>query len=75
MFGGGGKAEEEEQSRGTVKGWSEDRKTRQKKMTDGMYWVENGKWEEEVASLVITGRSRRERAPVEREAESRGIYF
>ena len=66
---------EEEQSRGTVKGWSEDRKTRQKKMTDGMYWVENGKWEEEVASLVITGRSRRERAPVERGAESRGIYF
>ena len=44
-------------------------------MTDGVYWAEDGKWEEEVASLVITGRCRRERALVEGEAESRETYF
>ena len=43
-------------------------------MTDGECWAEDGKWEEEVASLVITGR-RRERALVEGKAESRETYF
>lgn len=44
-------------------------------MTDGVCWAEDGKWEEEMASLVITGRSRRERALVEGEAESRELIF
>ena len=43
-------------------------------MTDGECWAEDGKWEEEVASLVITGR-RGERALVEGKAESRETYF
>ena len=52
---------------GFLEGW--------RQMTDGVYWAEDGKWEEEVASLVITGRCRRERALVEGEAESRETYF
>ena len=41
---------------GFLEGW--------RQMTDGECWAEDGKWEEEVVSLVITGR-RRERALVE----------
>lgn len=51
---------------GFLEGW--------RQMTDGACWAEDGKWEEEVASLVITGR-RRERALVEGEAESGETYF
>ena len=51
---------------GFLEGW--------RQMTDGECWAEDGKWEEEEASLVITGR-RRERALVEGKAESRETYF
>ena len=51
---------------GFLEGW--------RQMTDGECWAEDGMWEEEVASLVITGR-RGERALVEGKAESRETYF